>query len=267
MQDQFRLGDISPLKYFFAITIVLGVVFGLIKADDDSELSVAFNIFQWVIQTTVPIAILLTIHLALQSWQSFNRLNPWLKLTLSGVLGGLIFTPLALMLDVYLLGEGWPSTRPAFWLQMADEASGVVPPVVIVWLAMNAPWVLRYELRKQDDPQKSTSEQTNNWVQPAFLKLIKQPIALDDIRVIKAELHYLEIISDDHRELILYNLKDAIAELPAELGMQCHRSYWVARKAISQFKKKGREGVLLLKNEIQVPVSRSHTASFKKLTI
>ena len=271
MQDQFRLGDISPLKYFFGITLILGVVFGLIKADDDSELSTAFSIFQWVIQTTVPIALLLMIHLSLQAWQPFNRLNAWLKLTISGVVGGLMFTPLAFVLDIYLLDEGWPANTSVLWLQLLDEAGGVLPPVVIVWLAINAPWVLRYELRKQEPTDDLTDiltdEQPSQMAQPPFLQLIKQPVLPTDICLMKAELHYLEIITDQHRELILYNLKDAIAEMPPELGMQCHRSYWVAQKAIAQFKKKGREGVLLLKNDMRIPVSRSRTALFKTQSV
>ena len=78
----------------------------------------------------------------------------------------------------------------------------------------------------------------------------------------KADLHYLEVITSNHRELVLYNLRDAITELPEELGLQCHRSYWVAHNAIETYKKKGREGVLLLKNNMHLPVSRSRTELF-----
>jgi len=266
MHSQFRLGDVSPLRYFFGITLILGVVFGLIRADDASELSTGLTIFQWIVQTTVPMLFLLIIHLALQAWQPFNHLNPWLKLTLSGILGGLLFTPLAYMLDIFLLDENWPSTATELWLQMADEAVGVVPPVVIVWLAVNAPWVMRYEFRKIEtagDSGQQANDQTSEAALPPFMQHMKTPVSLDDILFIKADLHYLEVITNNHRELVLYNLKDAITELPADLGAQCHRSYWVAHAAIQTFKKKGREGVLLLKNDMRLPVSRSRTALFK----
>ena len=184
MSNTFRFGDISPFRYFFIIALILGLVFGLIQHDDDSKTTLVFTVFQWIIQTSIPIIFLVVVHLSLQNWQRFNRLNPWFKLTLSGLIGAVLFTPFAFALDTLLLGEHWPQNQYALLLQLADEASGVIPPIVIVWITINAPWVMQLEFRKMD---VSTSAQTTTSIQPsveatpAFLQLMRTPTNAQEI--------------------------------------------------------------------------------------
>lgn len=56
---------------------------------------------------------------------------------------------------------------------------------------------------------------------------------------------------------MLYNLSDAIAELPADLGIQTHRSYWVAQKAAYEVISSGRQGRIKIVNNDIVPISRT----------
>ena len=74
--------------------------------------------------------------------------------------------------------------------------------------------------------------------------------------MLKAELHYLEVITDKGKALILYNLKDAMSELDHLDGFQPHRSFWVSAKHVERFEPKGRQGVLHLEGGLKVPVSR-----------
>ena len=48
-------------------------------------------------------------------------------------------------------------------------------------------------------------------------------------------------------------------------GLQVHRSYWVARKAVTDFQKNGNALEILLKNGEIVPVSRSFKVKLKEV--
>ena len=78
--------------------------------------------------------------------------------------------------------------------------------------------------------------------------------------LLKSELHYLQVVTDQGSSLILYNLGDAIDQLPRPIGVTVHRSYWVAMDAIEKLEKRGRQGELSLRNGQRVPVSRNRMA-------
>ena len=89
-----------------------------------------------------------------------------------------------------------------------------------------------------------------------FLKRIPNGIA-GDLLSLRTEDHYLRIHTTAGSDLILFRLKDALAELDGADGMQVQRSYWVARDAIEAIEKTGRKTILVLKNGQHVPVSES----------
>lgn len=78
-----------------------------------------------------------------------------------------------------------------------------------------------------------------------------------ELLFLKSELHYLQVVTERGTTLILYNLSDAILQIPAEVGMSIHRSYWVSFNAIKQLTRKGRQGTLHLKDGQTLPVSRN----------
>ena len=82
--------------------------------------------------------------------------------------------------------------------------------------------------------------------------------------MLKSELHYLQVVTDSGSALILYNLSDAVAQMPPALGMTVHRSYWVAFDAIEAFNRRGRQGELRLVNGERVPVSRNRLAEVEQ---
>ena len=79
--------------------------------------------------------------------------------------------------------------------------------------------------------------------------------------LLKSELHYLQVVTENGSCLILYNLGDAIEQLPRELGVSVHRSYWVARHAVQQRVRHGRQGELHLHSGHRVPISRNRLQS------
>jgi hypothetical protein len=77
---------------------------------------------------------------------------------------------------------------------------------------------------------------------------------------IEAQDHYLNVVTQKGSALILMRLGDAIAELDG-LGLQIHRSHWVAVQGVSKPRRaKGRD-VLVMVDGAEVPVSRSFRAA------
>ena len=78
-----------------------------------------------------------------------------------------------------------------------------------------------------------------------------------DILALEAEQHYLRVHTANGSDLILYRLSDAVRELGVR-GTQVHRSFWVAAEAITKVCGSSAAPKLLLRNGMEVPVSRSY---------
>ncbi len=83
------------------------------------------------------------------------------------------------------------------------------------------------------------------------------------IHALEAEDHYLRVHTDTGSELILLRLSDAIPELDGLDGTQCHRSWWVARRAVADVIKRGGRATLRLDSGIEVPVSRTYLPALR----
>ncbi len=256
--NTFDLGGVSPIKYFFAVAVVLGVLFALISQDEQPSRSLLGVFLQWQLQTALPITLLIVCHMLLSHYHFFERRGPWLQLLISGLLGVLLFTPLAWYLDQVFAVDG--AEQPLGCAQLLDEFLGVGPPVVLSWLAMNAPWVLGYRINPSDEAKQRNESAVEQPVPSraaaAFYQLLPPAIGTEVV-YLKAELHYIEVNTLGGQALILYNLKDAIQDLQHLTGLQTHRSYWVNCEYIENFQKKGRQGELTLSNGDRVPVSRT----------
>jgi DNA-binding LytR/AlgR family response regulator len=51
-------------------------------------------------------------------------------------------------------------------------------------------------------------------------------------------------------------MRDAVGRLAGADGMQVHRSWWVARKAVSEARREGRDVILVLADGREAPVGR-----------
>jgi len=80
---------------------------------------------------------------------------------------------------------------------------------------------------------------------------------------LQMEDHYVRAYTDRGSELILLPLKAAVAELGDE-GLQVHRSWWVARTAVTGVVQDGRNLKLKLVNDLEAPVSRTSIAVLRR---
>ena len=89
------------------------------------------------------------------------------------------------------------------------------------------------------------------------------PIGFGPILALKGEDHYVRVIGEARETLVLSRMRDAIASLGDDEGLQVHRSWWVARDAIRSVRREGRAAILELSNGTDVPVSRENMAALK----
>jgi hypothetical protein len=97
---------------------------------------------------------------------------------------------------------------------------------------------------------------------PDFFRRI--PPALGrDLLALEMEDHYLRIHTAVGSDLILMRLRDALAELGPERGRQVHRSWWVAEGAVTSTERSGARTLLVLRNGLKVPVSKTYREQAK----
>ena len=85
-----------------------------------------------------------------------------------------------------------------------------------------------------------------------------------DLIALEMEDHYVRAHTALGSDLVLMRMRDAVAELDGIDGAQVHRSWWVARGAVEDVQRDGRNVRLQLANGIEAPVSRANVATLKK---
>jgi hypothetical protein len=86
-----------------------------------------------------------------------------------------------------------------------------------------------------------------------------------DLLALQMEDHYLRIHTALGSDLVLLRLRDALAELGSERGLQVHRSWWVANDAVASVQRNAGRVVLVLRNGLHVPVSKSFRDKVKEV--
>ena len=107
------------------------------------------------------------------------------------------------------------------------------------------------------------AEATPATATPDFFRRV--PPALGrDLLALEMEDHYLRIHTALGSDLILLRLRDALAELGPAHGRQVHRSWWVAEGAVTSVERDAGRPVLVLRNGLRVPVSKTYREQAKE---
>lgn len=84
-----------------------------------------------------------------------------------------------------------------------------------------------------------------------------------DIIALEMEDHYVRVHTALGSELVLMRLRDAVVHVADIEGRQTHRSWWVARGAVEDVVREGRNVRLVLARGIEAPVSRAQVSELK----
>lgn len=98
---------------------------------------------------------------------------------------------------------------------------------------------------------------------PPLLARLPPHLGTARLLALEAEDHYLRVHTDAGSALILMRLSDAVQETGGEDGARCHRSWWVARRAVRSASRQGSVVRLHLDGGLEVPVSRSHLRTLR----
>ena len=84
-----------------------------------------------------------------------------------------------------------------------------------------------------------------------------------DIIALEMEDHYVRVHTMLGSALVLMRMRDAVALLGDIEGIQVHRSWWVARAAVEDVQREGRNVRLVLARGLEAPVARAKIAELR----
>ena len=138
------------------------------------------------------------------------------------------------------------------------ELVGLYPAVVIVSAAV---LTLDQVTRPRDARTHAAAPEASR---PRFLDRLPPRLLNAELYAVEAEDHYLRLHTSAGSDLLLMRLSDAMAELEGIEGAQTHRSWWVAKAAVTGARPAGRRYLLTLQNGVEAPVSRANVAALRQ---
>ncbi len=173
------------------------------------------------------------------------RLPLWLWLPVLVAVGSL---PLTVASRLIAMGF-WPGIRHAVgWVEWYGQS------VLIGLIYVGLYAVLRM--------RTAAPEAAEVKGEPVILRRLPGRLGRDLIGL-QMEDHYVRLHTAEGSMLVLMPLGKAMAEVGDIEGMQVHRSWWVARRAVEGVIEDGRNLRLKLKTGLEAPVSRAHVARLK----
>ena len=178
--------------------------------------------------------------------EPIDRWPVYVRMTLVGLLAAILSTAAVIVVHGWI---SWPIPWRAFAEIYPDNAFLTVVLSVLVGLSV----VQRLHARA--DAERARVAELPQ-AGPDFFRRI--PPALGrDLLALEMEDHYLRIHTAVGSDLILLRLRDALTELDPSRGRQVHRSWWVADGAVTTSERAGARSLLVLRNGLKVPVSKS----------
>jgi DNA-binding LytR/AlgR family response regulator len=168
-----------------------------------------------------------------------------------------------------------PGALVVFAMEAAFRAP--LPPRALLWLIPNHAVLtisisvviglfIQQRLHQQADVERArVADLPAQAAEPEPASFFRRiPPALGrDLLALEMQDHYLRIHTAVGSDLILLRLRDAIAELGEAAGLRVHRSWWVAHGAVRGANRDGQRLSLVLRNGLEVPVSKTWREAVK----
>ena len=176
----------------------------------------------------------------------FKNLPQWVSITLTSVGTGV--AAIAIVIFVNWVALGLPPNTPGYLgsLAITTFITATIIAVILFFTEMG---------KHEGDvaPLRTTAKLLER------LPLEKR----GDIISLSVSDHYVEVTSTKGQELILLRLSDAMSECEGVVGMQVHRSHWVATKHVASARRAGDRAILTMSDGRDIPVSRSYVPAIK----
>lgn len=256
------VSGLTPLRYFTISALSLAVIFAILEPAGARDIGFLKGLALWILQMLILIPLLIVT----QKWLGRLSLevlrNPWTLTFVAGLCASTVYAPLGLAIDT-IFEVPDESEYFTFVQALIDEWSGVLPPVTLCWLLLNAPWILKLSFQQAEENSDAgyTTDLSDDEHVSDLFKLLPPEIGTD-IVYIEAELHYVKVVTPISQALVLYALRDATHELPN--GIQIHRSYWVALKHVASLGGTRAKPYCVMKNGARLPIGRRREAQVRE---
>ena len=235
-----------------ALLLVLVVPFGMFPEQPLVRLSYWFSVLSIFGMAMMPMTARI-----IRSTGAFDDFSRW-----SGIIGCVLFATIPMTFVVHAIEHwGWS-------LAAARMGNGQLPPSVsrdvagmmqlfsqLTAINLFAIGVNSFFIIALDGlPTESKKKQLAGI---RFLSRLPDHLGAD-LLYLQMEDHYLRATTASGTGLILIRFRDALNELSDYEGMQVHRSWWVARNAVTRLNKQGRKIELLMKDGSIIPVSAAY---------
>ncbi|MFM8820048.1 MAG: LytTR family DNA-binding domain-containing protein [Phenylobacterium sp.] len=285
-------GEIHPRQAtlswpYFLLFAGLGLVtlFTLLDPEPSRSLGLIERFLFWLLHAGGLLFLMQVSQSVLSRVPPLRRLNPWIQITLAGLIGTALFAPIGTGLDeVFGLAAVSDDLNLTWPHQVLNAFGDTAPAAVFIWVGLNAARNLRLPtLRDAGHRAQPALKELDGLAQPASLRLKDQspapalaseappppfwsrvPSSLgDDLVALTAELHYLRVETVNGNALILYPFGQAVAELAASSsnGSQIHRSHWVAHSHVATIERNGGRVFCVLQSGTRLPIGRRRQAT------
>jgi hypothetical protein len=253
----------KKLMRMCAIALVAGLLLGIIGPFGTfKSMSTVTRFSFWMGGIAIGMIIHIPLFYAAALFGTQYRLPPWVWVSLSAVVAALPMTFVINGIFATMIGATNLDSMPQLY-----------PFVLAISLPMQ--WV-SYWTRDQSSPAPASTMVTTplppvGSVDVALLQTVATPVAASsgvklfprlpgrlgrDIVCLEMEDHYVRIHTALGDAMIHMRMADAVQELEGIEGMLVHRSWWVARQAITGWSRDGKTLTLRLSNGKSVPVAR-----------
>ncbi len=229
------------------------------------------RIFFWAIHIGPGLVILAATQVALSRSRLLDRFPAVLQILIAGFVAALIFAPYALALDYILPDPDGPDEGTGSLVaEFAVEFALSSVPLVLIWLLVNTPSLLRIE--RLGSAEGAVSEKSVKETSPVieltedereFWSRIPRGLGRDIVSM-SAELHYLRVHTTQGDALILFAFGRALDVMAnKETGYQVHRSHWIDIKHLHELTTKSGRVTAHLSNGQSIPVSQKYRKELK----
>ena len=249
------------------VVLVLAVAFALAGRVEQGDLS--HRVLLWITCATVcwPLC-----HAVAAVMLYLTRALPPAAIALAAACGTGFFTLLCTAVAYTAYGLFYPARAgsvPILAMYVNVTLLTVVASAILHFVVCQIA-SMRHGVAKEDAPPDGTAAAPVVAPAPAAAAehaawfFERLPVRLGrDIVCLRVSGHYLEVVTSEGSCLVLLPLSDAVKAL-GDLGMQVHRSHWVAYRHVLGMIRRGHRTLLQVTGEREVPVSRSRVAEVRQ---
>lgn len=236
----------------------VGIVLALAAPFGTAALPPALRLTSWVGFILVGYLIFRPVSSVGEMLAAETRVPRWLTIAMVALVASL---PLAAVIGFALGGmrvdEFWFGERfLMLYLQVAGV--GVLIHLLMLLVFADAGRPLGQEPELAPENHLATDPPPACMAEPSagFLKRLPPAIGRD-LLCLQMQDHYVEAHTSQGSALLLMRFRDAVAELD-DAGMQVHRSWWVANRAVLGLETDERRALVRLEGGRRIPVSRAY---------